>query len=206
MPLRRNRARGPARVFLPPRATARRLAHLTTILLILVATGCAANRSDVDLDKARQFDRFPLYWVGERFEKWDLTTIDGLDYPSYFVTFVYGNCEPRDGEQPSCSPPLQIQLSPLCQHLDVVSESPIWKRRRVRGAPLGQNPDGAPVLLSRAAQVKVYRGKGSDPGVPLRALRALRSINDVRPLISPTGRIPAPMSGVLDGRQKCRAH
>jgi hypothetical protein len=51
-----------------------------------------------------------------------------------------------------------------------------WKRREVRGAPVG-TIDDAPVLFTDRVQVEVYRGQGSDPGLPLRALRALRSVN-----------------------------
>ena len=38
-----------------------------------------------------RFDRHALYWLGERFERWNLSFID--DYAG-FVTFIYGDCEP----------------------------------------------------------------------------------------------------------------
>jgi hypothetical protein len=58
-----------------------------------------------------------------------------------------------------------------------VVDAPVWKRRRVRGAPVGTNPDGTPVLFTLRIQVKVYRGEGSDAGLPLRVLRgSARSI------------------------------
>src|SRR5919201_1635088 len=60
---------------------------------------------------------------------------------------------------------------------------PAWMTRHVRGAPVGRNPDGAPVLFSRRVQVKVYRGQGSDSDLPLRVLRDIRSINSVAPSI-----------------------
>lgn len=92
--------------------------------------------------------------------------------------------------------------SPLCTHLDVVAGAPIWKRRSIRGAPVG-TIDSAPVLFSRRVQVKIYRGEGSDPGLPWRALNALRSANDVAPVIGPTDPIPAPAPGVLAGTRAC---
>jgi hypothetical protein len=49
----------------------------------------------------------------------------------------------------------------------------------------------------------VYRGEGSDSGLPLRALHALRSVNHVPPVIGPTGAIPAPSRAVLGGTQPC---
>jgi hypothetical protein len=138
--------------------------------------------------------------VGPRFEKWDLTTVDGFYPSSEIVTFVYGTCTASGGsfDEGSCSPPLQIQVSPFCAHIDVVASNPIWKHRRIRGAPVG-SIDSAPVLFTRGAQVKVYRGQGSDPGLPIRVLHALRSINQVPPVIGPSGRIPAPSRAVLNG-------
>jgi hypothetical protein len=155
------------------------------------------------VQQARRFDAFPLYWVGPRFEQWELEAIDGLDGPAKFVTFIYGTCTPHDGDEPSCVPPIEIQVSPLCSHLDVVAARPIWRRRLVRGAPVGSNPDGAPVLFSSGAQVKVYRGEGTDPAVDLRLLRRLRSLNRVGPLIGSTGPIPAAPRAVLSGTRAC---
>ena len=119
-----------------------------------------------------------------------------------FVTLLYGTCEPvsRDG---GCAPPLQLQIQPLCTELQTVARSPIWRTRRIRGAPVGKT-DGAPVLFTDRVQVKVYRGQGSDPGLPLRALRALRSVNAARPILGSNDRIPAPPAGVLAGTRPCR--
>jgi hypothetical protein len=50
--------------------------------------------------------------------------------------------------------------------------------------------DSAPVLYTRGAEIKVYRGEGSSPGDPIEALRALRSINRVPPVIGPEDPIP----------------
>src|SRR6266487_3909870 len=177
------------------------LALLASVLI--VAGGCVRAADRPDVDGAKHFDRFPLYWVGERFEKWNLTHIDGLDRPEDFVTFLYGTCTPSGGgDEQSCTLPLEIQVSQLCAHLDVVASAPIWRHRRIRGAPVG-TIDSAPVLFTRGAQVKVYRGEGSDPGLPLRALRALRSINHIPPVIGPTGAIQAPSRDVLVGTRPC---
>ncbi len=177
-------------------------ARVLIVLVVLIAGGCSTG-AKVDLDEARRFDGYPLYWVGERFEKWKLDNILDLDGRSEFVTLIYGTCTPHDGGQPSCTPPLQIQVSPLCRHLGVVTASPAWRQRRLRGAPVGRNPDGAPVLLTRGAQVKIYRGEGSDRGIAVRALRALRSLNRVPPVIGRKGRIPVPPAGVLAGTRNC---
>jgi len=173
--------------------------------VVLVLGGCSVSgdTTKADVTQARRFDEFPLYWAGPRFERWDLKAIDGLAGPARFVTFIYGTCTPHDGDEPSCVPPIQIQLSPLCFHLDVVAARPIWRHRRIRGAPVGSNPDGAPVLFSSRAQVKVYRGEGTDPAVALRVFRALSSLNRVRPVIASDGSIPAPPHAVLTGTRAC---
>jgi hypothetical protein len=168
-------------------------------MLLLLLSGCGARAKT---SEAKKFDAYPLYWLGERFERWKLEDVLGLDGGS-FVTLVYGSCTPRGGEQPSCSPPLQIQLSRLCLHLEVVTASQVWMHQSVRGAPLARNPDGAPVLLTRRVQVKVYRGEGSDSGIELRALRALRSLNAVSPVVGVNEDIPSPGRDVLLGRRSC---
>ncbi len=179
-----------------------RLASLLAVLLISLGTAGCAPPFSVDengTESARQFDDYPLYWLGEHFERWDLEHVDIR--PNGFSTFIYGKCTPR-GEEPSCTPPLELQIQPLCIHLEAVARAPIWRERRVRGAPVG-TIDSAPVLFTSGAQVKVYRGEGSDPAVSMRALHALRSINDVAPVIDSTGPIRGPAPGVLAGTHPC---
>ena len=180
---------------------AKRLSAGIALVAALAVSGCFGGGTNSEQAAARKFDGFPLYWVGERFEKWDLAAVDGLDGPGEFVTFVYGTCKPS-GDEPSCVPPLEIQVFPLCWHLEAVARAPVWKRRRVRGAPVGAS-DSAPVLFTRGAQVKVYRGEGSDPGLPLRALHALRSINRVEPVVGASAPLPSPPPGVLEGTRAC---
>jgi hypothetical protein len=118
------------------------------------------------------------------------------------AVLIYGTCEPSGTFEPSCSPPISIQIFPLCYHLDSVALLPRERRRVVRGAPVGTQ-DGAPVLLTQRTQIKVYRGEGTDRGVALRALEALRSLNSVSPVISATDPIPPPPPGVVDGKRPC---
>jgi hypothetical protein len=176
---------------------------------VLVAHVRAGEEVEVDVAAAQRFEGFPLYWVGERFEKWDLRTVELPGPSTYgFANLIYGECEVHDPDGPlspeggSCAPPLAIQVTPLCFHLDVVARAPIWTRRSIRGAPVGSS-DSAPVLFTRGAQIKVYRGQGSDPGLALRALNALRSLNNVPPVIAAEGPIPGPDRAVLEGRRPC---
>jgi hypothetical protein len=178
-------------------------AAIVAAAVVAALAGCGGNggagsTDDVDLAKARAFDRHPLYWLGERFEEWDLAYVSVGE--GEFSTFVYGHCDASDG---GCAPPLQLQIQPLCAHLDVVANTPIWRTRRVRGAPVG-TIDSAPVLFTDRVQVKVYRGQGSDPGIEMRALGALRSLNDVEPVLAAGDPIPPADLEVLAGTKSCR--
>jgi hypothetical protein len=172
---------------------------LTGVVAAALTGGCAVGKGvGSDLEAAREFDAYPLYWPGDRFEKWPLTHVDVVNTP--YALFVYGNCETSGNA--GCAPPLQLQIAGLCDHLDEAARNPIWKERRIRGAPVGMF-DGAPVLFTDRVQIKVYRGQGSDRDTALRALRVLRSLNLVEPLLSPDERIPAPAPGVLEGTAAC---
>jgi len=178
---------------------------LALVLLLACSSAVACSRgSDAppDLRAGRRFDTFAVYWLGTRFEHWDLTALSTPATPDGFVSLIYGDCTPHGGDQPSCTPPLDIQISPLCAHLREVARDPLWRHRRVRGAPVG-TIDAAPVLFSQGTQVKVYRGEGADAGAPLRALRALRSLNRVSPVIGTAGKIPEPLPGVLSRSRPC---
>jgi len=179
-----------------------RLGIPLAIALVLATAGCSTlfGDSDVDVSAAKEFDEYPLYWVGAGFEQWDLVHVE---IRPQMTTFIYGDCEVT-GNEGGCPPPLSIQVSPLCAHLDVVARGPIWRRRSIRSAPVGAI-DSAPVLFTTGAQVKVYRGQGSDAGLPKRALEALRSINDVPPVIGPTGSIPGADPAMLAGEVPCAA-
>jgi hypothetical protein len=179
-----------------------------TVAVIVASSDGGNEKLESDIAAARAFRGFPLYWVGERFEGFDLRYVD-VPGRAGFATLVYGECDVEDPdgvlgpEGGSCTPPLQIQIAPLCFHLDVVARAQTWRRRSVRGAPVGSNPDGAPILFTRGAQIKVYRGDGSTLGLAFRALGAIRSLNRVPPVVAPTDPIPGPDPRVLAGSVAC---
>jgi hypothetical protein len=180
-----------------------KLAGFLLLLLVLLSGGCTffEPENETQVETAKRFEEFPLYWVGESFEDLELQAIQ-LG-PAEFVTLIYGECTPKGENHPTCVPPLQIQIMPLCLHLGFATSAPRWKERQIRGAPVGV-VDSAPVLFTAATQVKVYRGERSDAGLPMRALRALRSLNDVEPVIGPDDTIPAPDVAVLTGAKPCQ--
>jgi hypothetical protein len=222
---------------------------LATILAVSALSGCGAHggsRTEFDRQHSsftpetiRSYSASPLYWLGTRFEDWDLSAILGPSRSDGMISFIYGTCTPSGGDEPSCSPPIEVQVTPLCRHLASVARDPIWRQRRIRGAPVGTSLDGAPVLFSIRAQVKVYatpprlKSPPTTPkppptppprptsppttpptpatpppprpphGLSLRALRALRSANHVKPVINANEPIPRAPVDVLAGARAC---
>ncbi len=85
-------------------------------LSALMVVGCSFGQdTSTDLEAAKKFNAYPLYWVGERFDEWPLVHIEVEDSP--FATLTYGTCK-ASGDS-GCAPPLQTQISPLCDHLDL---------------------------------------------------------------------------------------
>ena len=187
------------------------LRGLISALVVSALAGCTSEggssagfdreRSTFTPESIRSYFASPLYWLGTRFERWELSAILGPAQPDGTISFIYGACTPSDGEQPSCAPPIELQVTPLCRHLENVAKNPIWRRRHIRSAPVG-TIDNAPVLFSNSAQVQVYTAD-SDLGLALRALRALRSANHMEPVISADEPIPAAPVAVLAGTRTC---
>lgn len=86
-------------------------------LVPALACGCSFTHGP-DVDRAATFDRFPLYWLGESFEGHELAAIEGVGESGPGVVLIYGECTPDGGLEPSCAPPVQVQIFPLCYHLD----------------------------------------------------------------------------------------
>lgn len=171
------------------------------LLALFIPRGGDAPAERSFVDDAASFQDYPLYWLGESFEGHDIEIINGLEGEGARVVLHYGTCD-ISGFETSCTTPIQLQILPLCDNLISVTRSQIWRTRKIRGAPVGTE-DNAPVLYSRRIQIKVYRGEGTDSGSALRAIEALRSLNDVPPVISASDPIPPPAPGILGGDRVC---
>jgi hypothetical protein len=152
------------------------------------------GEGEPDIESARQFDRYPLYWVGEHFEGRDLESVnvkaarsDARGHRRKAAVFRYGTCELQVRDDGGCGVPLVIEIEPMCARLAAVESG-----RRIRGAPLNFNYGGTPLLYTDRVRITVYTGEGATHGMALRALRALRSANDVPPVIDADDRLPAP--------------
>jgi hypothetical protein len=77
------------------------------------------------LEDAREFEEFPVYWLGESFHGLPLTDVSRMDYegawpgeiynlPWHEVSFTYGDCTIAPGES-SCPMPLSVHTRPYCE-------------------------------------------------------------------------------------------
>jgi hypothetical protein len=77
------------------------------------------------VEDAREFEGFPVYWLGESFQGLPLVAVQRIDYPGAFpgkpyddprneVAFLYGDCTIAPG-QSSCPVPLIIATRPYCE-------------------------------------------------------------------------------------------
>lgn len=79
------------------------------------------NPNGISLEEARQFDEFPLYWLGETYDGYDLNEINSWGsepgdeyYTEPGVTITYGE-ETCAENSSNCWTPIWIDIEPYCQ-------------------------------------------------------------------------------------------
>jgi hypothetical protein len=182
------------------------LLRLTVLaLLVLALAGCGgessedvrASDSPPGLDEARGFADFTLYYLGDSFRGLPLTEVDvsrAFGYRNW--TFIYGECTPVDGSEPSCSPPLQIQNWSICarfpaRYAGQAGRAPATVR--VHGARTLRAGGGTDLYTGRTAVVLFGGAQDS----VIRSLRPLRR--------KAADRLPRPVPGSIEGRLRCQA-
>lgn len=169
-----------------------------------------SRHSDLDPAGARSFSRFPLYWLGDSFERLPLKAITQRDEPlgrgekvrADYVGFIYGDCA-ASGEN-GCPPPLEIQVWPACvRSLADYTLTPA-------GEPLAHEPTmvrGVPgAFFENGLRLELYTGNatvvifGLDRAQIQRAAAALRAANA---LASPAPMLPPPARGAMNGTLAC---
>ncbi|MGH2963971.1 MAG: hypothetical protein ACRDMH_01135 [Solirubrobacterales bacterium] len=169
------------------------------VMVVLSACGQSDSRTpraaDRELDRARSFDHYTLYYLGNSFRGLRLT--DVLARPEFgheTWDFIYGNCTPTGGEQPSCPPPLDIQNWSVCARF-----AAIYPGRTPKTSPVG----GAETLPAGGG-LDVYTGRttvvifGGGTTAVIHSLR--RVSDDIKP-----DTLPEPVSGSLGGHLPCQA-
>ncbi len=145
----------------------------------------SAGQTGWTLEDARQFNEFPLYWLGESYDGLPLNRIirhrfepgpemrPGLRGENS-VTFVYGDCTPVGDS--GCPPPVQVIVEAYCTRppellAEEVKDGPPIVLRGALAQPLG--PDQV-MVWTGDARVTVFDVR--DGGVALATMEALKAV------------------------------
>ncbi len=148
-----------------------------------------------ELQAARDFQDFPLYWLGETFGTLPLTRVTRSEQPTpyggpgpfgsqwTFVPrwgFLYGTCDVSQEE--GCSPPVEVQISPLC------APAPFW---------LGLKDDELPEFRGARAFWRDYAGDGFiwTGNVVIHVFARRDLIIEVANALTPLGNVAVPQAG-----------
>lgn len=172
---------------------------------VILFSSCSGNRlTEVqgDLEPAKQFRAFPLYYLGLSFEKYPMTNDGHKDVGRYMnnpkgpIAFGYGHCDLPSGPEPSCLIPISIVNLPRCVSLDrYAGHLPGGTRpdkvERFRGVRLETYSEGGPLYNLRLYTDKTTIAISSEIGhaAARRMAHTLRSINS---RIHPGARLPSP--------------
>lgn len=174
--------------------------HIVLPLLAVALAGCASGGGSGGADPhlasglrtARSFTGFPLYWAGMKLGRLPLTSVTkGAEHFGEAFTFIYGTCE-ASGDEGSCSPPVQIQVTSLCNRLPKDLGIHRLSPNRLRGALVsaaeaGADNGGDLSLYVAGATITIY---GDSREIDLEAVRSLRGANRLAHA-GPGGPLPA---------------
>jgi hypothetical protein len=159
----------------------RRIAQIGVALASAgLIAGCATHPappiSAKQLDYAKSFHLFTLYWAGKRMDGIPLTEADGLgDYiPSIGVTMYYGNCEHKSLlKLGGCTLPLKVTTVWYIPHSNIS----LGRQRNVRlhGVPA--------VIFNGGDEIELYTDAmavdviGATPKLTMEGVRHLTTFN-----------------------------
>jgi len=139
-----------------------------------------------EVEDARRFDDYPVYWVGESFQGLPLTTVSRMDYPGKWpgevynlpwheVAFAYGDCEIGPGEE-SCAVPVSVHVRPYCEvPQEVVAEgAKAGSPEVVRGAVVQRLSGGSLQLWTGDITISIA---ATDEGLLTPAVQNLVRLN-----------------------------
>jgi hypothetical protein len=151
------------------------------------------------IQKARQFKKFRLYWLGSSAYRGDNLTFAETGNPT---DFIYGDCQiPPDQTEGGCAPPYDIQNWSVCQRNmhDGLGAPRVGNFTRVKG------PKRAITFRFGPGSLEVYTGRTNvvifapSNDLALLAARTLRPITQEHQ----SGTIPKPARGALRGDLSC---
>jgi hypothetical protein len=161
-------------------------------------------KTTFSLEKAKVFEKFPLYYAGAAFERLPLIAVHRIDAPEVpdeevrrdDVSFLYGCTPTSDG---GCSPPVQIQIWNACERYPAVYATEPDETVLVRGVPAA--------FYENSTRLELYSGLvtivifGDDREQVLRVARTLRGVNHA---VDTAEALPQPHAGVREGLIACQ--
>jgi hypothetical protein len=177
------------------------------MVLALAACGSAAApvdppRGNLTLEQARELDRFPLYYAGDRVDGLPLVAVLRRNDTADYVSFVYGDCAPAvSGE--GCAPPAEIQVAPGCARGLALYDTPVAgalvpEKTRVRGFPAAFFDGGTRLEIYMGSSTVVVFSDSRE-----RVLRIAAALRPVEAASGVDGSDPGPLSAALDSRAGC---
>jgi hypothetical protein len=148
------------------------LSAVTTYEPCLDAPGsCPCLRTRDCTQRLRDFQEFPVFWLGESYEGLPLASVDVADYGERngrrirLLTMNYGTCLIQPGEE-SCAVPVTIRVSRFCESpvdLRVIAQERTQAHVRGTDAYLDGDISG-PSMILRTSNVAVEIQSGSQAG------------------------------------------
>lgn len=150
----------------------------SVLLLAVLLGGCGADEPErADPAQARAAQRaagHTLYWAGSSLSGLPLTGV--LRGPPR-TTFIYGSCDPG-GSDTGCAPPLEIQISSICDANALVLDIRPRATRRARGVPVRDYGEAGRLALDvGTSYVTVSSARAS---LESAAIAALRTVGGLR--------------------------
>lgn len=175
------------------------LVAVVALAAALLLGGCGDTLQDQRISPA-PFEnvmvqsRFPVYWVGLRFERLAATSV--ITDPSEAVTIHYGDC--LVGGQYTCVTPLSIVTSPDNSFLP--GDSALASALRIRGLRAASLQGGGTIVLATGhVVVSIY---ADSPALARAAARTMTPLNQAVP---PGARLPKPLPATDVGRTPLRS-
>lgn len=159
---------------------------------------------------------FRLFSLGEEFEGHRLTAVlrecgpvhpdemDGMSWRGNSVSYIYGECDPPDGEG-GCAAPVEVQVWPSCErnHGDYGRNRPRLETRR--GVSTARVDRGTEIYAESTVVIFAADRRLADRAVAAVQPSPRGAIpNALPPEIQPAARLPRPSSGALEARMSCR--
>lgn len=149
------------------------------------------------IERARAFSEYPLLWLGEEFQGYELVTCQRAQTPvkydlegnvrepaTDYFDFVYGECTPPEGEW-SCAVPLQVSNAPPCG--PALAPEVVEKSVEVRGVTAVVRADSSVSIATEDVRVSIFPpgGPGEAEANALEAAAALTGVNALAGAVHP---------------------